>query len=278
MQKATIWAILIITVLALSLSLIVSTKPVNAQAAYPSPTSTHTPTPTPTITPTQTPTPTPTLIPTAEFGFNTIGQEVAGLVEPKTYTLSNFTTPFDMGNFTEISIYLVGVPEGSQVKAVIFANEPDAHFPKGGEPITESNQTLTVKSITGQWYNFTINYQAHQNTTYWIGYYSEGYTRYFLNENTTQLTVTSQPKEDGSQWLPVSWHYTGKATISLYALYTTAPPEPEPTQVPNSVVDNPVTNYKDSAIGIGDIVFVSVIMFSEFGVVLLNQKSKKQHS
>ena len=272
MQKATICAILIITVLALSLNLIVSPKPVNAQAASPSPTSTYTPTPTPTITPT------PTLISTSEFGTNTKGKEMASIVEPKTYTLCNFTTPLDMGNITKISIYLIGVPEGSQVKAAIFANEPDTHYPQAGQPIAESNQTLTVKSITGQWYNFTMNYHAHQNTTYWIGYYSEGYTRYFFNENTTQLTVTSQPKEDGSQWLPVSWHYTGNSTMSLYALYTTADPEPLPTPVYNSVIDNSVTNYQDSTKGTGDIVFVSVIMFGEFGIVLLNQKSKKQNS
>ncbi len=278
MQKATICAILIITMLALTLNLIVSPKPVNVQAASPSPTPTTTPTPTPTITPTTppTPTPTPTLIPTYEFGSHTKGKEMASLVEPKTYTLCNFTTPLDMGNITEINIYLIGVPEGSQVKAAIFANEPDTHYPKAGQPIAESNQTLTAKSITGQWYNFTINYHAHQNTTYWIGYYSEGYTRYFFNENTTQLTVTSQPKEDGSQWLPVSWHYTGKSTMSLYALYTTADPEPLPTPVDNSVLDNSATNYKDS--GTGDIAFVSVIMFGEFGIVLLNQKSKKPHS
>jgi len=200
---------------------------------------------------------------------------MANLIEPKTYTLCNFTTPLDMGNITQINIYLVGVPEGSQVKAAIFANEPDTHYPQAGQPIAESNQTQTVKSITGQWYSFPINYHAHQNATYWIGYYSEGYTRYFFNQNTTQLTVTSQPKEDGSQWLPVSWHYRGNSTMSLYAHYTTADPEPHPTP---SVTDNSVIDINDSAKGTGDIAFVSVIMFGEFSIVLLNQKSKKQHN
>jgi len=135
---------------------------------------------------------------------------MTNLVEPKTYTLFNFTTPANMGNVTKISIYLNGPTEGSIVRAVIFADEPDNYFPQGSKPIAQSTEVIIVNSIKGQWYNFTFNFPLNQNTAYWLGFYSGGYTRYFFDEASSQLSLTSQPNADATQGLPFVWHYTVK--------------------------------------------------------------------
>lgn len=270
MPKNAIRLMLLVTMVVLSFNLLFSLNPKFAQAATPDPKSL--------TTPTETPAPTPTRPPTAEFGNNTVGKEMSSLVDPKTYTLCNYTTPRDMGNISQISIYLVGVPEGSTVRAVIFENEPDAKFPKGGEPVAQTTEPIKVKSIKGQWYNFTINYQARQNTTYWLGYYSEECTRYYFDENTLHLTVTSEQKIDEQQWIPVSWHFKEKTTLSLYAIYTTADPKPDPTPTnAESDPDYSLANDEDLTQGINDYAFVSVVMFAELGVIMIGRKNRNEN-
>jgi len=80
----------------------------------------------------------------------------------------------------QISVYLKGIPGKSRVWAVIFANEPDANFPQGGEPLAQSVDALNMTSESGEWCDFTMNFPASQNATYWLGYYSDNFTQYFL--------------------------------------------------------------------------------------------------
>jgi hypothetical protein len=203
---------------------------------------------------------------TTEFGYHAIGIGRTDMSTPKTITLCNYTTPPHYGTIVQISIYLAGISEVSHVKAMIFANEPEVGFPKGGEPIAESFETLNEASISGQWYNFTMNCSASPNTVYWIGYYSDSQTHYFFDASNGSITVTSQPKDGNSSWLPVGWSYQGKTTMSLYALctYTTPPPTAAPT---NSAIHQSSQS--------GDVVFVSLIIVGETAIVATGKARKK---
>ena len=207
---------------------------------------------------------------TSTFAYESVGTEPSRLIAPKTYTLCNYTTPSNIGTIVQISIYLIGVPEGSQVNAVIFPNEPDAKFPKDGDPIAQSSDTLKVTSASGEWYNFTINYPAHPNTIYWIGYFSDQATQYFFDANNNHISVTSQTKDNNSQWLPVGWSYQGKTIMSLYANYTIADPQPSPT--PNNL--NSDTTQSAT---LQDTFFVIMVIGAESIVVITDQNRRTKH-
>jgi hypothetical protein len=262
------------------------------QTLYPAstPTLTSSSAPTPTPTPTSTPTPTPTLTPTSNpssklmptstpistqpssanpwFGYEAIGKQVSHLPASETITLCNYTTPPNPSVITQINIYLTGVPQGSSVSALIFANEPQTNFPKGGEPIAQSLEKLTVTSVTGQWYSFTMNYSTSPNTVYWLGYYSDQPTSYFFDDSNNSVAVTSQPRDANSSLLPVSWSFQGKSVMSLYALYTNAEKAPSPTTAhPNS--DTQTSSF-------GDTFFILGVIGMETLIVATHQASGRK--
>jgi hypothetical protein len=208
---------------------------------------------------------------TYTFAYATIGTESSKVIAPKTYNLCNYTTPPNIGIIVQISIYLIGVPEGSQVNAVIFANEPDAKFPQDADPIAQSSDTQKVTSTLGEWYNFTMNYPAHPNTVYWLGYFSDNSTQYFFNADNNHISVTSQTKDNNSQWLPIGWSYQGKSIMSLYALYTAAEPQPSATTAHLS------SNAVEST-SIQDVFFVLVLMGAESVVVVTDKNRKNKNN
>ncbi len=221
-------------------------------------------TPEPTTLPQSSPSPNSTFA----FAYETEGTEWSGLIAPKTYTLCNYTTSNDTGILImQISIFLKGTHEGSQVKAVIFPNEPEAEFPKDGEPLAQSIGTLNVTSVSGEWYNFTMNYHASPNTTYWFGYFSDNSTQVVFDANNEHLLVTSQPKDGNSQWLPVRWSYQGKSIMSLYVSYIIVE-TPSPT---------PVQQYSESG-SFQDICFVLIIMGAEFTIIITDQNRKNKNT
>ena len=240
----------------------------------PQSTGTPTPTPTPAPTPTPTSTPVPTKPPsvTPQFGYETVGKQVSSSRASKTITLCNYTTPPHAGVIVQISIYLAGVPQGSSVMAVIFADEPHVHFPQGGDPVAQSLENLSVTSVTGQWYNFKMNYSVSPNTVYWLGYYSDQATSYFFDTSNNSITVTSQPKDNSSNWLPVSWSYRDQSVMSLYALYTYAEPAPSPTPSPTIVHANSAVQSSS----FGDTLFILVVIGMESLIVATHQASGRK--
>jgi hypothetical protein len=167
---------------------------------------------------------------------------------------------------------------------VIFPNEPDTNFPEGGEPLAQSLDTLSVTSVSGEWYNFKMNYSAARNTVYWLGYYSDNLTQYFFDTNGSHLSVTSQTKDENSQWLPVSWHYQGQSIMSLYALYTVPEPPSSPTPKPSPTpTSKPIAAHINSNIQgtvqfLQDTFFVIMIMEVELIIVVAFQKRKKKYT
>jgi hypothetical protein len=206
----------------------------------------------------------PQLTPTTngtEIGYPLIGKQYSDMPGTKTITLCNYSTMSRSGNITQISIYLTAISGIANVRAMIFANEPQVNFPKGGEPIAQSLATLNVTS-TPQWYNFTMNYPVAPNTIYWLGYYSDSPTHYFYDASNDSITVTSQPKDGTSSWLPVGWSYQTISIMSLSARYTYTDPTSAAT-------------HAQSSLGYGDAVFVFLIIGGETAILATGQPRKK---
>lgn len=200
-------------------------------------------------------TPTPTVIPTLNqvptsaksnstnvFAQETIGAENSTLRPPNTITVCNFTTPADTGNIIQISIYLIGEPTGSNVGAVIYANDPDSQLPLDQQLLAQSTEDLNVTSITGEWYNFTTNFAASRNTTYWFGYYSDRCTRYYYDIDPDHISGTSANSTLPNRF-PNLFCYINSTIMSLYVVYTHADPKltsspsqtsPPETQIPQN--------------------------------------------
>lgn len=279
-ERALLKAGIILTILTMSfvLSAFPLMENVYAASTDSTPNPTLPPTSTPTSNATQTPAE-PTAIPepidmpitTSKFGYATVGKEISSRQAPKTITLCNYTTPSYSGTIVQISIYLTGIPEGSHVTAVMFANEPQAHFPQGGEPIAQSSNTLDVTSVSGEWYNFAMNYSASQNTVYWLGYYSDNFTQYFFDADNNSVSITSQPKDENSSWLPVGWSYQDKSIMSLNALYASANSQPSET---SGRLDSAAS---ESALSFQDTVFVLLIIGAESSIVFIHRTREKKN-
>jgi len=243
---------------------------------------THAATPAPTSEPTASTKPTPPPDATSKFGYQTQGNQKSSLPEPQTITLCNYTTPTDTGAITQISIYLTGNPEGTQIRAIIFPNDPDSNMPQVGEPLLQT-YALKVTSVSGEWYNFKTNYTASPNTVYWLGYYTDTQTQYFYDTNNDHITLTSQTKNENSTLFPVlSWRYQGKTIMSLYAQYTIADPQqtPTPTNIPQHTPTQANTDSTTSTAGLAQSIqetfFVLLIMAAEATIVITNPSHKKR--
>jgi hypothetical protein len=242
---------------------------------------THAATPTPTPQPTASSKPIPPPDTTSKFAYQAQGNQKSSLPEPQTITLCNYTTPTDTGTITQISIYLTGTPQGTQVRAIILPNDPDSNMPQVGEPLLQTD-AINATSTSGQWYNFKTNYTASQNTTYWLGYYADTQTQYFYDANNDHITLTSQTKTENSTLYPVlSWRYVGKTIMSLYAQYTISDPQQTqtpvntPQQTPTSAQTDSTTRTAGLAQSIQETFFVLLIMAAEATIVITNPTYKK---
>jgi hypothetical protein len=98
--------------------------------------------------------------------------------------------------------------------------------------LARSEETLNVTSTSGEWYNFTLNFTPQGNTTYWFGYFSDGFTRNFYDQQANHASLISS-----GNTLPDSFSgsftYSKSNIMSLYGLYT--PKDltlPQPTSQP----------------------------------------------
>lgn len=204
-----------------------------------------------------------------EFGYSAVGKYCSDMPIAKTMTLCNYTTPSYSGKIMRINIFLVGSSEVSRVRAVIFANEPNVDFPSGGEPVALSFESLNVTSISGQWYNFTMDYSASPNTVYWLGYYSDNLTHYFFDESNSSITVTSQSRDGATTWLPVGWSHQGKTAMSIYTLYTY-----DNSSSSKMATQTNSANYQSTQ-SYWDAVFVLLIISGETAILLPVKNKRK---
>jgi hypothetical protein len=133
-----------------------------------------------------------------------------------------------MARITQISIFLVGPPEGANVTAVVYAGDPDLQFPMNGQVLARSAETLNVTSTSGEWYNFTMNFAPYGNETYWFGYYSDGFTRNFYNEEMNHATVISSGNSLPNTFSG-AFTYSNSNMMSIYGIFERGNPNPAPT-------------------------------------------------
>jgi hypothetical protein len=208
-------------------------KPESSPSVAPSPTLSPAPSP----SPTKQPAPTSISDLTAVFGNPDVGKQVSELRSPNSVTLCNFSTPLGMAKITQISILLIGTPQGSNVTAVVYANDPGSKLPMSSQLLARSQETLNVTSTSGEWYNFTLNFVPYDNTTYWFGYYSEGFTRNFYAVDANHVSLVSS-----GGLLPEvfsgTFSLSGSSMMSLYGVYEGGKPNP----APNSISGLPAAN------------------------------------
>lgn len=166
---------------------------------------------------------------TFTFAHPAKGKQVSTLQPPETVTLCNFTTPQDTGEIIQLSIYLKGISEGSIVEAVIYSNDRANQFPN--TLVARSQNSVNVTSQEGEWYNFTMNCLADQNTVYWLGYCSSSYTRYCCDADSSSVSLTCQAKGGLPQQLPGQCTFSPATVMSINAIYTHSDPKPTQTQI-----------------------------------------------
>jgi hypothetical protein len=98
--------------------------------------------------------------------------------------------------------------------------------------LARSEETLNVTSTSGEWYNFTLNFVPNGNTTYWFGYFSDGFTRNFYDQQTNHVSVISSGTSLPDS-LSGSFTYSNSTMMSLYGVYipknlTPTPPTAQP--------------------------------------------------
>jgi hypothetical protein len=76
--------------------------------------------------------------------------------------VSNFTSPSDIGNITQISAFIA--TGGTSAKAVIYSDD-------NGKPnaLMAQSRQVSVSGTSGTWINFPIVCSGVPNTPYWLG-------------------------------------------------------------------------------------------------------------
>ncbi len=128
------------------------------------------------------------------------------------------------------------------------------------EPLAQSPE-LTIASTTGQWYNFSINFPAEKNTTYWFGYYADNPTQYYYDSSNNSSLISSELTDDLT---PVQLNKSEESTMSLYMIYAPAPTNNDENE--SSATNTNLQNL--------DFSIISLIMLAETAIVIINTKRK----
>jgi hypothetical protein len=126
--------------------------------------------------------------------------------------VSNFTSPADLGNITQINVYLA--TGGTSAKAIIYSDHngtPDAL-------LTQSSE-VTVDGTSGRWVSFDVSYIGKPNTTYWLGVLLSSAGTYYYASGVGGKALYSVSASDA----PITFA-AGTANLnedlSVYAVYT----------------------------------------------------------
>ncbi len=83
------------------------------------------------------------------------------------------------------------------------------------------------------------------------------------------MTVTSQPKIENSNWLPVSWSYEEKSILSMCAVYT-------PAELQSAEDELPLETQVNSINLMPDTVFILLIICGETIIFVKGKNLKKK--
>lgn len=128
--------------------------------------------------------------------------------------LSNYTSPPNLGNITQISAFIA--TGGTSIKAVIYSD----HNGQPGILLAQSNQ-VSVPGTSGVWVNFPIAYSGTPNTSYWLGILFLGSGTYFYATGKVDFAICGLPSS--SSELPEKFSnatfYSGNE-LRVYAAFS----------------------------------------------------------
>ena len=128
--------------------------------------------------------------------------------------VSNFTSPSNFGNITQISVYLA--TGGTSAEAVIFSDN-------NGRPgrLLGASSTVYQEGTSGSWINFPVTYNGTPNTVYWFGilFFDAG-TYYFAKGVSGEAIYSNStfPGQAAPSTFP-SGSYSPTDELSAYATY-----------------------------------------------------------
>jgi hypothetical protein len=126
--------------------------------------------------------------------------------------LSNFTAPNNLGNITQIQVYMA--TGGAACQAVIYSDI-------NGVPVTLLAQSspVNVPGTEGEWVTFDINYTGIPAFTYWIGVLFEGAATYYYGQSTNGTALYSSSGAMNATLCPSGTATMGD-TLCVFAVYT----------------------------------------------------------
>ena len=128
--------------------------------------------------------------------------------------MSNFTSPGNIGNITQVEVYIA--TGGSSAQAVIYS---DAN----GAPVSllASSDAVTVDATNGSWVSFNVNYTALPKFTYWIGVLFQNAATYYYSSGVNESAVYSASAPMAEAVCPSGTTSAG-TVLSVYAVYKPA--------------------------------------------------------
>ncbi len=145
------------------------------------------------------------------------GNQQVGSVSNMTFGglyVSNFTAPLNLGNITEIRVYMA--TGGTAAQAVVYSDID-------GAPISllAESETINLSGTDGAWVSFPVNYTGIPAFTYWIGVIFQGAATYYT-QSANNTAVYSASSAMNATLCP-SGTTSASNALSVYAIYTPAP-------------------------------------------------------
>lgn len=155
----------------------------------------------------------------ASFGYAQIGTSSNSTFQG--LYISNFTSPGDVGNITQIEIYMA--TGGCTAQAVIYSDD-------NGAPVAllDASSPVNVEATTGNWISFNVNYTALPKFNYWIGVIFQSAATYYYTRGVNQTAIFSASTTMATNLCPSGTTTAGNA-LSIYAIYTSTQKENQGT-------------------------------------------------
>jgi hypothetical protein len=126
--------------------------------------------------------------------------------------VSNFTSPPDLENITQIHVYLA--TGGTAAKAVIYSDNQGAP-----DMLLAESSEVRVEGTAGEWVGLNVNFDGAPNTVYWIGILFVNAGTYFYTSGVEDKAIYSSFAPDATSVFNEATVYP-KDNLSVYAVYS----------------------------------------------------------
>ena len=161
---------------------------------------------------------------TVQASSSNFGHAVVGDSNSATFGgvyVTNFTSPPNLGNITQIIVYLA--TGGTFAKAVIYSDNNGTP-----ESLLAESSEVSQTGTSGTWVSFNVSYTGTPNTVYWLGIIFLNAGSYYYGAGVSEKTIYSAPLSNTLSLFP-SGNATQNSELSIYAIYTpstSSTPEP----------------------------------------------------